>query len=41
MTISIKKVTCVKFGESSAKPGGSRGHGRMILLSLKIILVKN
>ena len=30
----------VFYGESNAKPGGNRGYGRIMLLSLKIILVK-
>ena len=37
----LRKICDGFYGESSAKPGGSRGHSRIIPLSLKIILVKN
>ena len=37
----LRKICEGFYAESSAKPGGSTGHSRIIPLSLKIILVKN
>ena len=44
--ISVKigyfcKICEIFYRESNEKPGGSSGHGRMMLLSLKIVLVKS
>lgn len=45
IAISIKKGYLIKvcevlYGESSSKPGGSLGHGDIMLLHLNIFLVK-
>ena len=45
IAISIKKGYLIKvcevlYGESSSKPGGSMGHGDIMLLHLNIFLVK-
>ena len=39
--VYLCKICEVFYGKSSAKSGGSRGNGRITLLSLKIIPVKN